>query len=90
MSSRTTDSGAALRDRSPAVNPETLLHELEERHGRLCLELAELETRLRELRTAADLCPLCGGAGERWIRGGLYGESQKRPCACYENPAGAR
>lgn len=62
-----------------------MLFELESRHARLCAELAELEERLRELRTAADLCPLCGGAGVRWVRGGLYGEVQQRPCSCRES-----
>jgi hypothetical protein len=43
-----------------------------------------VERRLRELRTAAELCPLCGGSGERWARGGLYGETQRRSCSCQE------
>jgi hypothetical protein len=64
---------------------ETALMELEERHTRLCEELAEVEARLRQLRTAADVCPLCGGLEERWVRGGLYGELQRRPCPCRES-----
>jgi hypothetical protein len=63
-------------------NPEAVLFQMEERYGRLCAEVAALEAQLRELRTAAELCPMCGGAGERWVRGGLYGESQKRACPC--------
>lgn len=58
--------------------------ELEQRHTRLCEELASVEARLRELRTAADVCPQCGGLGERWVRGGLYGELQRRACPCRE------
>ena len=58
------------------------LLELEARYADLCRELAEVEKRLRVLRTAADLCELCGGTGERWVRGGLYGEAQQRPCPC--------
>ena len=61
---------------------DSVLLELEARHQRLCEELVALESRLRLLRTAADLCPLCGGGGTRWVRGGLYGEAQQRPCAC--------
>lgn len=61
---------------------EGVLFELEERYGRLCAELAEVEARLRQLRTAAEVCPMCGGSGERWVRGGLYGELQQRPCPC--------
>jgi len=64
--------------------PDALLFELEERHTRLCEEIAALEKRLRQLRTQAEVCPLCGGGGTRWVRGGLYGELQQRPCACRE------
>lgn len=63
-------------------NLESVLFELEERYGKLCAELAGVEARLRQLRTAADVCPLCGGTGQRWVRGGLYGEMQQRPCTC--------
>lgn len=63
-------------------NLETVLFELEERYGKLCAELAVVEGRLRQLRTAADVCPLCGGTGQRWVRGGLYGEMQQRACTC--------
>lgn len=66
------------------VDPEQALMDLEARHERLCEELTEVEQRLRQLRTAADLCPLCGGSGSRWVRGGLYGEMQRRPCSCRE------
>jgi hypothetical protein len=69
---------------SGQADPEAMLMDLEARHAALCLQLAELEKRLRTLRTAAELCPQCGGAGERWIRGGLYGELQRRPCPCQE------
>jgi hypothetical protein len=62
--------------------PDRVLFQLEERYAHLCAEMSVLEGRLRELRTAADLCPLCGGAGQRWTRGGLYGEIQQRPCSC--------
>lgn len=65
-------------------DPEQVLVELEERHAALCAELQEVERQLRELRTAADLCPLCGGSGQRWVRGGLYGETQLRPCSCQD------
>ena len=68
---------------SPASVDEVLF-ELEERHGELCRELADLEARLRRLRTAANVCPLCGGRGRRWVRGGMYGEHQDRPCPCAE------
>lgn len=61
---------------------EAVLFDLEQRHTSLCEELAAVEARLRDLRTAADVCPLCGGLGERWVRGGLYGELQRRPCPC--------
>lgn len=61
---------------------ETVLFELEERYAKLCAELAVVEGRLRQLRTAADVCPLCGGTGQRWVRGGLYGEMQQRLCTC--------
>ena len=70
--------------RNASEASDALLFELEERHARLCAELNEVERRLRELRTAADLCPLCGGAGMRWLPGGLYGELQQRPCSCRE------
>lgn len=66
----------------PSRSAEAVLVELEERHDRLCDELAALERRLRELRTAAEVCAQCGGLGERWVRGGLYGEMQRRPCPC--------
>lgn len=66
----------------PVEAPERLLFDLEDHHARLCGELAALESRLRVLRTEADLCPLCGGGGLRWVRGGLYGELQQRPCPC--------
>lgn len=80
---------AAVRRPGPR-DPEELLLELEERHSRLCSELAEVEKELRRLRTAADVCPLCGGSGERWLRGGLYGELQRHPCSCTEpEPADA-
>ena len=61
---------------------EAILFRLEERHTRLCEELTAVEAQLRELRTAAEICPDCGGTGQRWVRGGFYGEIQRRPCAC--------
>jgi hypothetical protein len=67
-----------------ASGPETLLFQLEQRYSELCDELAAVETRLRQLRTAADLCPTCGGSGQRITRGGLYGELQRRKCPCQE------
>jgi len=71
------------RGREGRTSPaEELLFSLEARHASLCAELAELEARLRTLRTAAEVCELCGGAGERWIRGGLYGELHRKPCPC--------
>ncbi len=27
---------------------------------------------------------VCGGSGQRWVRGGLYGETQLRPCSCQD------
>ena len=62
--------------------PEALLLELERQHARLCEELGAVEARLREFRTAANVCPTCGGTGRRRTRGGLYGEAQDRPCVC--------
>jgi len=62
--------------------PENILFELENRYASLRSELVAVEKRLREVRTAAELCPECGGSGQRWSRGGLYGEFQTRPCAC--------
>lgn len=82
MRDSTLQESLPARSRPAARPPEALLEELEERHARLCEELAGVERRLRELRTAAELCPLCGGSGERWVRGGLYGETQRRPCSC--------
>ena len=67
-----------------ATSAELLLFQLEQRYSELCDELATVEGRLRELRTAADLCPLCGGSGQRITRGGLYGELQRRACPCQE------
>jgi hypothetical protein len=62
--------------------PDGVLLELEEQHARLTAELAAVELRLREVRTTANLCPNCGGTGRRRTRGGLYGETQDRPCDC--------
>jgi len=59
-----------------------MIFELEHRCEVLRAELAGLEARLRELRIAADLCPLCGGVGRRPVRGGLYGEVCHRRCVC--------
>ena len=70
---------------APVPPAEAVLFALEERHARLCAELADVERRLRALRTAAEVCPACGGAGQRWIRGGLYGEIQQRPCPCRDS-----
>lgn len=86
MPTQERSSHASSPARPGARDAESLLLELEERHSRLCAELAEVEKQLRQLRTAADVCPLCGGSGERWLRGGLYGELQRRPCACTESP----
>lgn len=61
---------------------ESVLAQLEERHHHLCTELTRLERQLREIRTAAELCPQCGGTGQRLMRGGLYGELQGHPCPC--------
>ena len=72
--------GAQPTEREERMNPDTLLLELEARHAHLCEELAALERALRELRVAAEVCPQCGGTGERWVRGGLYGELQRRSC----------
>jgi hypothetical protein len=58
------------------------LYRLEARHEQLLAELKSVEAQLRKLRMAADLCPECGGSGERWVRGGIYGEQQRRPCVC--------
>ena len=79
---------------APGLAPETSrpeetgaehrLFELEQRYSDLCEELSRVEKELRRLRTAADLCPLCGGAGKRLVRGGLYGELQQRLCSCKE------
>ncbi len=75
-----------LSDNPPAAGgtapAEALLFDLEERHAQLCRELAVLERRLRDLRMAAEVCTQCGGTGQRWVRGGLYGELQPRPCGC--------
>jgi len=70
---------------SASAAPEALLFALEERYEQLSGELAELEVQLRRLRTAANLCPQCGGLGQRWVRGGLYGETQRRPCSCAQS-----
>lgn len=67
-----------------AAGAERLLFQLEQRYSELCEELARVETQLRRLRTDADLCPMCGGSGQRVTRGGLYGELQRRPCPCRE------
>ena len=64
-------------DPLPAV-----LAELSAREERLEAELAEIQRELRRLRTAADLCALCGGTGQRRRRGGLYGELQVVACSC--------
>ncbi len=72
--------GSAASEGGGAV--EELLFHLEERYAALCTELQALEERLRVLRTAADVCALCGGVGERWIRGGLYGELRRKACSC--------
>jgi hypothetical protein len=63
-------------------SPEALLLALEARYSELEAELNETRTRLRQLRVAADLCPNCGGTGNRKVRGGLYGELQLRKCSC--------
>ncbi len=70
---------AASEVEEPGAGP---LFELQRRHDALCAELIEVEERLRRLRSAAELCVHCGGEGERWVRGGLYGEMQRRPCVC--------
>ena len=73
-------------ERCPAQDePEAMLLELERRHARLTAELAVVEAQLREFRTAAAVCPTCGGTGRRRTRGGLYGETQDRPCDCETN-----
>lgn len=70
-------------EQGPAEDePEALLLELERQHARLSEELAAVEARLREFRTAANVCLTCGGTGRRRTRGGLYGETQDRPCVC--------
>jgi hypothetical protein len=63
---------------------ERVLFDLEQRYNQLLDELEAVESRLRELRTAAEVCPLCGGLGRRRVRGGLYGEFQQVPCQCAE------
>lgn len=63
-------------------SPERLLLELEERHARLRAESAALEAWLQELHTAPEICALCGGTRQRWVRGGMYGELQERSCPC--------
>ena len=78
------NAAATAREVDPAADPrlDDALYRLEARHEQLYAELKAVEARLRELRTAADLCPECGGSGERWVRGGIYGELQRRPCVC--------
>jgi len=61
---------------------DAAIFELEHRSEVLRAELGRVEARLRELRIAADLCPHCGGAGRRPVRGGLYGEVCNRLCVC--------
>jgi hypothetical protein len=78
----TSDPDAAESPSVDASSSDTLLFEMENRCAALRAELAELELRLRGLRIAADLCPLCGGAGRVTVRGGLYGELHQRPCKC--------
>ena len=65
---RNGENQGALLGHRPGESPETVLFQLEERYGRLCSEVAALEARLRELRTAAELCPFCGGSCRRWVR----------------------
>lgn len=67
---------------TPATGEDMALFELEARHGMLLEELKLLETRLRRLRTEADLCAMCGGTLKRHVRGGLYGELVMRSCPC--------
>ena len=75
-----------VRPEEPAsATAEAHLFQLERRYEELCNELATVEARLRQLRMAADLCPICGGSGQRVTRGGLYGELQRRKCPCQEH-----
>jgi hypothetical protein len=67
---------------SELPSSDAAIFELEHRSELLRTELAGLEERLRQLRIAADLCPLCGGVGRRPVRGGLYGEVCHRLCVC--------
>lgn len=59
-----------------------MLSSLESRAAALRTELATVEARLRDLRTAERVCPACAGTGRRPIRGGLYGERQTARCHC--------
>lgn len=78
------DMGPEDREFSGDQSPERLLLALEARYSELEAELLETRARLRELRVAADLCPTCGGTGNRRVRGGLYGELQLRKCSCQD------
>jgi hypothetical protein len=85
MEEPTAPSPPGLRSGFPGgETPEIdrLLGRLEERRESLLRELQSVEARLRELRTLPELCPLCEGTGQRWIRGGLYAELQQLPCLC--------
>jgi len=69
--------------------PTEALAALTEREASLESELAAVQREMRRLRTAADLCPDCGGSGRRRVRGGLYGEVQHVVCHCALSGASA-
>jgi len=75
------ESRALAGEGGQAAAADQVLLELERQRVRLLSELDAVDRRLFLFRTA-DPCPLCGGEGRRWIRGGLYGELQPRPCSC--------
>ena len=61
---------------------EEALSALAARETALEEELTQVQSELRRLRTAADICPDCGDTGRRRVRGGLYGELQFKACHC--------
>jgi hypothetical protein len=85
MAAQQRDAGAREVPGAESDVTERVLFELEQRYNQLLDELETVEARLRELRTAAEVCPLCGGLGRRRVRGGLYGEFQQVPCQCSES-----
>jgi hypothetical protein len=61
---------------------DSRLPAMERRYEELLSELAELRSKLRQLRTQEEYCELCGGTGIRNVKGGMYGEVLQFPCSC--------